>query len=113
MSRPLTQVKRLSLVTHPEADRVENLEGNSRRPQRQWSLETPAGSKSTAIWAEMEAINSAGRSPPSRLEIVGRVWSTERNQTRETEATVEVDSLVVLGARAKPRTREAVGARLQ
>jgi len=22
----------LSLVTHPEADRVENLEGNSRRP---------------------------------------------------------------------------------
>jgi hypothetical protein len=30
----VTQVKRLSLVTHPEADRVENLEGNSRRPQK-------------------------------------------------------------------------------
>lgn len=30
----VTQVKRLSLVTHPEADRVENLEGISRRPQR-------------------------------------------------------------------------------
>ena len=27
-------VKRLSLVTHPEADRVKNLEGNSRRPQK-------------------------------------------------------------------------------
>jgi RNA-directed DNA polymerase len=30
----VTQVKRLSLVTHPEADRVEYLEGNSRRPQK-------------------------------------------------------------------------------
>ena len=30
----VTQVKRSSLVTHPEADRVENLEGNSRRPQK-------------------------------------------------------------------------------
>ena len=30
----VTQVKRLSLVRlHPEADRVENLEGYSRRPQ--------------------------------------------------------------------------------
>jgi hypothetical protein len=28
----VTQVKRLSLVTDPEADRVENLEGYSRRP---------------------------------------------------------------------------------
>jgi hypothetical protein len=28
----VTQVKRLSLVTYPGADRVENLEGNSRRP---------------------------------------------------------------------------------
>ena len=26
------QMKRLSLVTHPQADRVEYLEGNSRRP---------------------------------------------------------------------------------
>jgi hypothetical protein len=30
----VTQVKRLSLVTHPEADRVKYLEGNSRRPQK-------------------------------------------------------------------------------
>jgi hypothetical protein len=31
--RAVTQVKRLSLVTHkPEADKVENLEGNSRLP---------------------------------------------------------------------------------
>jgi hypothetical protein len=30
----VTQVKRLSLVTQPVADRVENLEGNSKRPQR-------------------------------------------------------------------------------
>jgi hypothetical protein len=29
----VTQVKRLSLVTDPEADRVENLEGNSKRPR--------------------------------------------------------------------------------
>jgi len=29
----VTQVKRLSLVKHPEADRVEYLEGNSRRPK--------------------------------------------------------------------------------
>jgi hypothetical protein len=29
----VTQVKRLSLVRDPEADRVENLEGYSRRPQ--------------------------------------------------------------------------------
>ena len=29
----VTQVKRWSLVTQPEADRVENLEGKSRRPQ--------------------------------------------------------------------------------
>jgi hypothetical protein len=28
----VTQVKRLSLVTYPGADRVENLEGYSRRP---------------------------------------------------------------------------------
>jgi hypothetical protein len=32
--RAVTQVKRLSPVTHPEADRVEYLEGNSRRPQK-------------------------------------------------------------------------------
>jgi hypothetical protein len=32
-AQAVTQVKRLNLVTHPEADRVENLEGNSRRPQ--------------------------------------------------------------------------------
>ena len=30
----VTQVKRLSLVTDPEADRVENLEGNSKSPQQ-------------------------------------------------------------------------------
>jgi len=29
----VTRVKRWSLVIHPEADRVENLEGYSRRPQ--------------------------------------------------------------------------------
>lgn len=29
----ITQVKRWSLVIYPEADRVENLEGYSRRPQ--------------------------------------------------------------------------------
>ena len=62
--RAVTQVKRLSLVTHPEADRVENLEGNSRRPQWRWSLETPAGSKSTA-WAETEAFRQLGDPPPS------------------------------------------------
>jgi hypothetical protein len=28
----VTQVKRLSLVTYPDADRVKYLEGNSRRP---------------------------------------------------------------------------------
>ena len=32
--RAVTQVKRLSLVTHPGADRVENLEGNSKRPPK-------------------------------------------------------------------------------
>ena len=33
-AQAVTQVKRLSLATHPEADRIENLEGNSKRPQR-------------------------------------------------------------------------------
>ena len=32
--RAVTQVKRLSLVTYPEADRVENLEGTSKLPQK-------------------------------------------------------------------------------
>ena len=41
--RAVTQVKRLSLVTHPEADRVENLEGNSRRPQKAMVVGDPGG----------------------------------------------------------------------
>ena len=44
----VTHVKRLSLVTQPEADKVENLEGTSRLPREARGLETPAGSESTA-----------------------------------------------------------------
>jgi hypothetical protein len=45
----VTQVKRLSLVTlTPEADKVENLEGTSKLPQKARALETAAGSESTA-----------------------------------------------------------------
>ena len=44
----VTQVKRLSLVRHSEADKVENLEGTSRFPLEARGLETPTGSESTA-----------------------------------------------------------------
>jgi len=57
--RAVTQVKRLSLVTHPEADKVENLEGTSKLPQEARGLETPAGSESTAR-AEREVSRNLG-----------------------------------------------------
>ena len=57
--RAVTQVKRLSLVTYPEADRVENLEGTSKLPQKARELETPAGSESTAR-ADKEASRNLG-----------------------------------------------------
>lgn len=43
--RAVTQVNLSSLVSslHPQADRVEYLEGNSRRSQRAMKLETAAG----------------------------------------------------------------------
>jgi hypothetical protein len=79
-----TQVKRLSLVTHPEADRVENLEGNSKRPQRRRLLETLAGSKSTA-WTEMEASWHLGDPLPSRpgkqAEYVNRMDQPEGDRS--------------------------------
>jgi hypothetical protein len=43
----VTQVKRLSLVIHPEVDRVENLEGHSDRPKRAMVVGDSAGSEST------------------------------------------------------------------
>jgi len=96
-------------VTHPEADRVENLEGNSRRPQRRWSLETPAGSKSTA-WAEMEASWHLGDPPPSRPGNSGPSMSTERTNLRETEATVEVGLAGSTRSAGKPHTWGSSGA---
>jgi len=51
-------------VTHPEADRVEYLEGNSRRPRKAMVAGDSGGSKSTA-WTEMEASWHLGDPPPS------------------------------------------------
>jgi hypothetical protein len=80
----------LSLVKiHPEADRVENLEGYSRRPQVARALETPAGSESTA-WAEREASWYLGDPPPSWSGNNGPSISTEWIILREIKAMVEV-----------------------
>jgi hypothetical protein len=104
-------VKRLSLVTHPEADRVENLEGNSRRPKRRWSLETPAGSKSTA-WAEREASRQLGDPPSSWFGNCGPSISTEwanPEGDKQDGGRWKSDPLVVLGARESRAHGEAAG----
>jgi hypothetical protein len=66
--RAVTQVKRLSLVRcYPRADRVENLEGNSRPPlMARWS-ETAAGSESTA-----RRETEASRKPERSSMVLGR-----------------------------------------
>jgi len=101
--RAVTQVKRLSLVTHPEADKVENLEGTSKLPQKARELETPAGSESTAR-AEMEAPWNLGDPPPSWSVHNGPSMSTEWTNLRETEATVEVGLAGSTQSAGKPRT---------
>lgn len=44
----------------PEADKVENLEGTSKLPQKARGLETPAGSESTARTEKKEAPRNLG-----------------------------------------------------
>ena len=68
-----------------------------------WSLETPAGSKSTA-WTETEASWHLGDPPPSWFVENGPSMSTEWINLRETEATVEVGLAGSTQSAGKPRT---------
>src|SRR5258708_29425908 len=68
-----------------------------------WSLETPAGSKSTA-WTEMEASWHLGDPPLSWSGGSGPSMSTEWTNLRETEATVEVGLADSTRSVGKPRT---------
>src|SRR5258708_13703545 len=71
--------------------------------KRRWSLETPAGSKSTA-WTETEASWHLGDPPPSWSVENGPSMSTEWINLRETEATGEVGLAGRTQSAGKPRT---------
>src|ERR1019366_10280018 len=71
--------------------------------QRRWSLETPAGSESTAC-TETEASWHLGDPPPSWFGSNGLSMSTEWPNLRETEATVEVGLAGSTRSAGKPRT---------
>jgi hypothetical protein len=104
------QMKRSSLVSrHPQADRVEYLEGNSKQSPWRRLLETAAGSKSTAR-SETEA--SGTWEIHRRLgRAVGRSSRpTERTNLREVDATVEVGPARNTRSAGKPRTGGRGGA---
>src|SRR5260370_27450644 len=76
--------------------------------KRRWSLENPAGSKSTA-WTETEASWHLGDPPPSRPGNSGPSMPTEWTNLRETEATAEVGLAGSTRSAGKPRTRGSGG----